>query len=392
MKKFYDLSIHLYGLIIRFASLFHPKAKLWVQGRKNTFDNLPNGKNDNIVWVHCASLGEYEQGKTLITAFQHKTDYKILLTFYSPSGYEFVKNKKIDWIEYLPLDTKKNAERFIEKVQPKMALFIKYEFWPNYLMSLNKHQIPTFNISGIFRENQYFFHTYGKWFKDALSSIEHFYVQDEHSKKVLNLNGIENASVSGDTRYDRVMENIAKTQGFDLIEKFKGDKKTIVCGSTWQKDVELVLAMTNRFPNLKFILAPHNLNQVKNINTGVCLSKTNVKEIDQYQVLVIDSIGILSQVYQYADVCYIGGGFGTGIHNILEAIAHEKPVVFGPKHHKFKEAKEALAYGIAKSISNRNELEQAIKEFLNEKPLNIHQFCKDRTGATEIIMKDLLKS
>ncbi len=391
MKNIYDLSTNIYGFLIRIASLFHPKAKLWVRGRQDIFRTLPDGTKNKIIWIHCASLGEYEQGRTLVAAIQQKTDFKILLTFYSPSGYEAVKNNQsIDWVRYLPLDTKKNAEKFVQIVQPQKALFIKYEFWPNYLLALKKHCIPTFNVSGIFREDQHFFQSHGKWFKEALKSITHFYVQDEDSKQVLQKNGINNVTVSGDTRYDRVIENASKIEEFKLIQKFKGNSKTIVCGSTWPKDVELILQMKAQFPDWKFIIAPHNLNQVSGIKTGICFSKATSENIEQHQLLIIDSIGILSQIYQYADVSYIGGGFGSGIHNILEALAHGSPVVFGPKFQKFKEAKEAVAEGIAKRISNSDELKEACQYYIDNKKVNIQQFCYLRKGATDIIFNDLV--
>ena len=368
MAFIYNFFIHLYRLIIHFASLFNKKARLWVQGRKNIFENLriDIGNQKNIVWFHAASLGEFEQGRPVLEGFKKKfPEYKILLTFFSPSGYEIRKNyKEADFVYYLPLDLNKYVDQFLSIVQPKFVFFIKYEFWFNYLKKLNILQIPVFIISANFRKNQHFFKWYGGWFRNNLRNIEWFFVQNQNSKQLLNSIGINNATVSGDTRFDRVVEIASNPQKFPLVEEFVRNNFILLAGSTWPEDEKMLTYLFSiNIPNFKLIIAPHEIHedhilQIEKIYSNhktIRFSKADKAEIANYNILIIDGMGFLSSLYQYCMLAYIGGGFGKGIHNILEAVTFGKPVVFGPKYQKFMEAVEMVKKGGAFTFRNESD-------------------------------------
>ena len=406
MKLFYHLGIFLYAFFIRIAAIFNTKAKQFVRGRKNWENKLREriNKNAEYLWFHCASLGEFEQGRPLIEAINKQfPDYKILLTFFSPSGYEIRKNYSgADVICYLPIDSAKNARKFIDIVQPKKVFFVKYEYWYHYFTEIKKQQIPLFMVSAIFRENQQFFksNSWGKWYRKLFANVDFFFVQNETSAKLLENIGIQNYVIAGDTRFDRVAEIANGAKQIQIVEKFKANQPLVVAGSTWKPDEDLLVEFINKHEQVKFMIAPHevstnNINRIQQLlkNKAILFSKADENTICDFQVLIIDSIGILSSLYQYGTLAYIGGGFGVGIHNILEAATFGLPVVFGPNHQKFQEAVDLIQHGGAFPISNQNELNSSFSALLNDKNRleNARNICKNyiekNTGSTPIIIK-----
>ncbi len=408
MSFLYQIAIYAYSLLIGIVSFFNNKAKQWIAGRKNIFNKIAGriDSRDKIAWFHAASLGEFEQGRPVIEAFrQHFPGYKILLTFFSPSGYEIRKNYEgADYIFYLPIDTKRNAKRFIEIVNPEIAVFIKYEFWFNYLKELYKNDIPVIVISAIFRKEQHFFKWYGGWFGKMLKTITCFFVQNENSKKLLNSIGIENITVSGDTRFDRVSAIVKNVKSFPSVERFAGDKKVFLAGSTWPQDEELIHRLVSGFDGkMKFIIAPHEIHKdridsiVKLFSECKTVRYSETGENIDADILIIDGMGFLSGLYQYCHIAYIGGGFGKGIHNILEAATFGKPVIFGPEYDKFQEAKDLVKLKGAFPVSTSKQLTEITGKLLND-----HQYynetgkiCRNyverKTGATSIIMKGIAR-
>lgn len=406
MTFLYNLGISLYTLLAQLAAIFNPKARLFVRGRKNWLSGLQSriDPGARYLWFHCASLGEFEQGRPVIEAIRQQfPEYQIALTFYSPSGYEIRKNyPQADLVCYLPADTRRNARRFLDTLRPEKAFFIKYEFWFHYITGLQERQIPLFLVSGIFRENQVFFRQtpWGKWYARLLTGFEHFFVQDAASAQLLQQAGITRVTVSGDTRFDRVAAIAAAAKNIPLVEKFKDGKPVVVAGSSWKPDEELLTRFINQHAGLKFIIAPHEVSQVNLTRLEQLLKKPAVRfsqasenEVQNFEVLIIDSIGLLSSLYRYGDFAYIGGGFGVGIHNILEAATFGLPVVFGPNYQKFREARELVAAGGAFSIATYEALEQ-IFQSLSASSANLQAaaqtaagYVQNNTGATEIIIK-----
>ena len=394
METLYTISIQLYVIAIRIASLFNAKAKLWIKGRKSIFQKLAEATKDNqdIVWFHCASLGEFEQGKPIIEGYKIKhPTHKILLTFFSPSGYEIRKNYDgVDWVFYLPADTKSNAKKFISIVKPIKVIFIKYEFWFNYMAELKKQNISFYSVSAIFRDGQAFFKY--KWWAKQLNNVSHFFVQDKDSKELLQSLGFSNCTVTGDTRFDSVIANTQNAISIPLIEEFSKNKTTIICGSTWPKDEALLGKFIKENPNYNYIIAPHEMQHIstlKNQTNALLFSKANNTNIRNSNVLIIDSIGILYNIYKYGSLAYIGGGFGKGIHNVLEAVTFGLPVVFGPNYQKFKEANELIELEVAKSISNYSEFETAILSFIDFDNSIGKNYIKNNAGATDIIINSI---
>jgi len=391
MKTLYNIIIHFYVISIYISSLFNAKSKQWVRGRKNIFTSIEKAINnhENIVWFHCASLGEYEQGKPIIEAYKAKSPtHKILLTFFSPSGYEVRKGAPLaDFVFYLPADTKSNAKRFISIVKPIKAIFVKYEFWFNYMAELNKQNIPFYSVSAIFRDEQAFFKC--KWWAKQLKNVTHFFVQDKNSAELLNTIGFNNNTISGDSRFDSVLSNTQNPVRIPLIETFSKSKPTIICGSTWPKDEILLAKYLKDHPENNYIIAPHELQNISALQrqtNALLFSEAGDTNISNSNILIIDSIGILSNIYQYADIAYIGGGFGVGIHNILEAVAFGLPVIFGPNYQKSNEATELINKRGAISISNYKELTSAI-DFFNafDKSIAIN-YIQENSGATRSII------
>lgn len=413
MLWIYNIGIRLYGLLLKIVALFNPKAKLFVNGRKNIWEQIKTKVNpkDNPIWFHFASLGEFEQGRPVLETLKSENkDQKIIVTFFSPSGYEIRKNYALADVFYLPLDTASNAKKFIALVNPKQAIFTKYEFWFHYFKTLHTNQIPLYLISGIFRPNQTFFKWYGGFYRSMLKYVSHFFVQNEESVSLLKNIGIKDVSLSGDTRFDRVYENAQQPKKLELIEKFCGTSNVLIAGSTWLPDEKLLVALTAKYPDWKFIIAPHEIGQshiqeieilfpeaIKFSVWSAQFSETHT-HLDSYwdsnpksQILIIDNIGMLSFLYQYAKVAYIGGGFGVGIHNTLEAAAFGLPVIFGPKYNKFQEAKDLIAIGAAKSISNSDELISAFENFKTNDLASAaaKNYVEQKKGATEMILRKI---
>lgn len=408
MRGLYTIGIWFYGLGIRVASLFNEKAKQWVRGRKGIFAELEkafDGKS-HPVWVHCASLGEYEQAKPLIEKIkQEQPEIKILTTFFSPSGYiQAVKKPLADYYFYLPLDLPCNARKFIDIVQPKAAIFVKYEFWFNYMRQLSQKSIPFYYISAIFRENQHFFKSSGRWFAEQLRQATHFFVQTEKSKKLLKSIDIKQVTVCGDTRFDRVKAIAEKVEPFPFMETFCQNKKIIIAGSSWGPDEHLLAQLLQHFPDYKLVVAPHEISRTPEVKETFAASKTALytsmkeEELADTQVLIIDTIGILSRLYQYSTVSYIGGAFKTGLHNILEAAVYGKPLFFGPHYDHFNEAVNLVALKGAFSVNSTAEM-QAIMEKFEQNPDYYAQTCEicqqfvaDNSGAADTIYKQIEES
>jgi 3-deoxy-D-manno-octulosonic-acid transferase len=413
MLFLYNLVVILASQLLKIVALFSPKMKLFVDGRKSVFETLAKTihATDKTIWFHAASLGEYEQGLPVIeTIKQQFPTHKIVVTFFSPSGYEVrKKNTVADATVYLPLDTISNAKQFVELVHPEMVFFIKYEYWPNYLNELKKRNIKIYLISGILRENQAFFKWYGAFYRNALKTFDFFFVQNESSKNLLQSIGFNNVKVSGDTRFDRVVSILERDNSLDFIEQFKDNKTTIVIGSSWPKDESLLVNYINQSSDeVKFIIAPHNIKQeqisnLKNqIQKKTILFSENVEtrliaSLQEYNVFIIDTIGILTKIYSYADIAYVGGGFGNpGVHNILEPATFGVPVVIGPNYSHFAEATALVNMEGCISIQNQTQLNEAFDLLLHNEDERLEKghicstFVQMNKGATQTIINHIL--
>jgi 3-deoxy-D-manno-octulosonic-acid transferase len=410
MLFLYNLVISIAGFFLKIVALFSPKIKLFVEGRKNVFTILEEKikPTDKTIWFHSASLGEYEQGLPVIEKIKERyPSHKIIVTFFSPSGYEVRKNNNVaDVTIYLPLDTKSNAKKFLKLAHPELAFFIKYEFWLNYLKELETNKIPTYLISGIFRDNQMFFKWYGGFYRKALRAFTYFFVQNQKSKEKIEAIGFPNVIVSGDTRFDRVAAILERDNTVDFIEKFKNDTPTIVIGSSWPKDEALLAEYINQASeNVKFIIAPHNIkqDQISNLKSQITKStvlfseKDNIENLSNYDVFIIDTVGLLTKIYSYGTIAYVGGGFGNpGIHNILEPATFGIPIVIGPNYSNFAEAVRLVTIGGCIVISNGRELKQTFDRLLldldyqKEKSQICRSYIQDNKGATQSIMKIVL--
>ncbi|PWB19408.1 3-deoxy-D-manno-octulosonic acid transferase [Flavobacterium sp. HTF] len=405
MLFLYNLVIYIASFFLKIIALFSPKIKLFTEGRKNVFAILEEKikPTDKTIWFHSASLGEYEQGLPVIEKIKEKyPSHKIIVTFFSPSGYEVRKNNTVaDVTVYLPLDTKSNAKKFLRLAHPEKVFFIKYEFWLNYLNELKKNEVPTYLISGIFRDSQMFFKWYGGFYRKALKSFTYFFVQNESSKEKIKGLGFENVIVSGDTRFDRVNAILERDNSLDFIEEFKNNQTTIIIGSSWPKDEALLSQYINEAPeNVKFIIAPHNIKpeQISNLKSQITkstilFSQKENTDLSDYNVFIIDTIGLLTKIYSYGTIAYVGGGFGNpGIHNILEPATFGIPIVIGPNYSNFAEAVQLVALGGCIVISNEEEIRQNLnrlikdRNFLNEKGQICRSFIQENKGATNSIM------
>lgn len=415
MTLLYRFSVFLFQQAIRTAAFFgNAKAGKWVEGRKNIFSQIQSMLNpgEARTWFHCASLGEFEQGRPLMEKLkQENPQVKIVLTFFSPSGYEIRKNYSgADYVFYLPMDSPKHAERFISLINPSKVFFIKYEFWFYYLSALRKLNIPVYLVSAIFRSGQPFFKWYGGFYKKMLKSFTHIFLQDDSSTRLLHSIGFSNHTVAGDTRFDRVVEAAANVNSISILENFKNSQPLIIAGSTWKEDEDAILVLFNELKtshsSFKLVVAPHEIDERK-INDVVKLfsafktekfSEANEKTIGEFDVLVIDNIGLLSSIYQYGNYGYIGGGFGKGIHNVLEAAVFGMPVFFGPNYEKFREAKELISHLGAFSVQSTEELRHVFLKLVNDKNLlteasvQAKKYVYERRGATEKIVEVISKS
>ena len=407
MHLLYNAAIYGYSSAVYLAAAAgNKKAAKWVKGRKQQKIS-PISKSEKVAWFHCASLGEFEQGRPVIESFKKQyPDFIIVITFFSPSGYEIRKNyEQADYVYYLPADTPSNARMFIDLIRPQIAFFIKYEFWFNYLRELWRSHTPTYLISGIFRKNQHFFRWYGEWFRRQLRSFEKFFVQNEDSYRLVEKILPGKSMITGDTRFDRVYQIAQKARPFSDIEKFKNGKTLFLAGSTWPADEEVFLpsvleAVKHR--GLKVIIAPHEVHEQRIDSLMNQLPKTAVRYSDtsgdfsDKQILIIDSIGLLSHLYQYGDIAYIGGGFGVGIHNTLEAATFGLPVIFGPNYQKFQEAKELIENEAAFSIQSKNEFDKTFLRLLenqdarNKAGKQAKSYVHRKRGGTQLILKNIV--
>ncbi|MBN8704151.1 MAG: 3-deoxy-D-manno-octulosonic acid transferase [Bacteroidetes bacterium] len=413
MSIFYNVGIYCYQTLLFIAALLgNGKAKSWIEGRKDIFKIVASKINtsDSIIWFHCASVGEFEQARVLLEKIKKNIPtYKILLTFFSPSGYELRKNYAFaDYIFYLPMDTPSNARRFVKLVNPKLVFFIKYEFWLNYIFELSRKNIPLIGVSYIFRDNQHFFKWYGTYFRKALRCYNMLFVQDENSKKLLKQLNMCDVEVVGDTRFDRVKQVADRAQKLDIVENFCSQKFTIVAGSTWSKDEDLFvdyIRQTTNTAKRKFVIVPHEVtsDHITEISAKleglsfITYSQAKMESVSDFDILLVDQIGFLSSIYRYASAAYIGGGFGTGIHNTLEAAVYGIPIAFGPKYHKFNEAKDLVSANIATVIASSSDLKLWIDRTLNDNVYYVtssiasKEYVNRNVGASDIIFDRIQK-
>ncbi len=408
MLFLYNLLLLFASQIVKLLALFSPKIKLFVEGRKTVFQTLESkiSSSDKSIWFHAASLGEYEQGLPVMEKIKKEfPNHKIVVTFFSPSGYEVRKNNSIaDACVYLPLDTKSNAQKFLKLVHPDLVFFIKYEYWPNYLNELKKLNIKTYLISGIFRENQAFFQWYGGFYRNALKAFDYFFVQNESSKVLLQKLGFNNVKISGDTRFDRVVSILERDNSLDFIKLFKNNTIAIVIGSSWPKDESLLVNYINQTnEKVKFIIAPHNIKveQIQELRNSitkktVLFSEKENTDLSNYDVLIVDTIGILTKIYSYAEIAYVGGGFGNpGIHNILEPATFGIPIIVGPNFTNFAEAVALVHQEGCVCVANQNELNDAFSNLISNEDIRHEKghicstFVQMNKGATNVIMKHI---
>jgi len=407
MRLLYSIGIFLYGLLLRILAPFHAKARLMVTGRKDWYLRMKQSvdSSQKHIWFHFASLGEFEQGRPVLEAIKNNyLDHKIIVTFYSPSGYEIRKNTNLaDHVFYLPYDTAQNAKLFLDLINPSFAVFTKYEYWYYYFEGLHSRSIPLFLVSAIFRPEQIFFQAYGTFFLKILGFVTYFFVQNEESVGLLKEYGIRNAGLAGDTRFDRVIDLPKVRKEIPLIADFVGTAPVLVAGSTWPEDEKLLKELFQQFPEYKLILAPHEINEAHIVSIlnlwpeALRFSKMAEYEavtLTEAKVLIIDNIGLLSSLYCYGQVAYIGGGFGLGIHNTLEAATYGMPVLFGPNFKKFQEAKDLIEQGGGFSFADSKGLMDAFGRLQDqskrvEAAKSARQYVQQKAGATPIIMKYL---
>ena len=404
MILFYNLGILFFSVIAFLISPFNHKARLLIRGRRGAFSIMEKNisPGDKFIWVHCASLGEFEQGRPVIESIKKEMPgMKIIVTFFSPSGYEIRKNYgQADIVCYLPSDTPGNAEKFVSLLKPELVIFVKYEFWNNYISAVNNQGIPLLLISAIFREEQIFFRWYGGFFRKILKKFSHVFVQDQKSAEMLGSIGISNVTVAGDTRFDRVLEIAASAKSIPQIESFRGNEKLFLAGSSWKPDEEIISRYINEYSDrMKWIFAPHKIER-ENIERLIKLFRVKCVKFSEYneggkdaRVMIIDNIGMLSSAYRYAYVAAVGGGFGKGIHNILEPACWGIPVMFGPNHEKFREAVDLISLEGAKPYGNYDEFKSGLEDLISDEKLyaksgqSAGKYVRENAGATRKIME-----
>ncbi len=410
MKLLYSIGLYLFEMVLIVISPFHEKARQMRQGRKTVWDKLKVLQpGEPLIWVHCASLGEFEQGRPIIEALKKKhPEKRIMLSFYSPSGYEVRKNYDLaDLVVYLPSDSPANARRFVKRARPEKAIFVKYEFWPNYFRALHRQGVPIYSVSAIFRKNQIFFKWYGGWFRKVLAAVTKFYVQDQTSGDLLKSIGIDRVAVTGDTRFDRVAAIVRSAVEVPEAADFvRPARQVIVAGSTWPPDEEVLAAFINTAPEeVRLILAPHEVHEghvarlIQRFTVPVVrYTQLQGADVSNARVLVIDVIGKLSAIYRYGQIAYIGGGFGKGIHNTLEAATYGMPVIFGPRYLKFKEAVDLIETGGGFSVDNTGAFRDLLQGFLSD-PINLKaagkaagSYTRSMCGATDVLMEEVFNS
>ena len=416
MVFWYDIGIYFYTLLIRIASLKNAKAAAWINGRKGILQGIENSldKHKRYTWFHFASLGEFEQGRPVLERLKSEDpELPIVITFFSPSGFEIRKNFTLaDHVFYLPTDTKSNAKEFIRILNPKQAIFTKYEYWYHYFNELHENNVPLYIISGIFRKEQAFFKWYGGLHRQMLSMVSHFFVQNEESSLLLGALGIKNVTVSGDTRFDRVAYNAKHALDLEIIRNFSKDSKVFIAGSTWPDDEKLIAKLALSYPDWKFIIATHEVSTARTAEVSELfinsiqysalladgdITSKNQAELIPFQVLLLDNIGLLSSVYQYGEIAYIGGGFGVGIHNTQEAAAFGLALIFGPNYKNFAEAVDFIALGAAFTIKNYEEMESCMKQLAidnrrKQSGLSALNYINKHTGASQNIVNFIRKT
>lgn len=409
MRFSYHLLTNISWFFLRIIALFNSKIRLFVKGRKTVFKVLSDKiqKQDRTIWIHAASLGEYEQGLPIIEQLKDTyPEHKMVLTFFSPSGYEVKKDSSpVDVVTYLPMDTLGNAKKLAQLIRPELAIFIKYEVWPNYLSELQTRNIPTLLVSAIFNERQAYFKFYGRFLRKALGCFTHIFAQDQQSKSLLQSLGLEQISVGGDTRFDRVTRILQQDNSLDFMTEFKDNNKCFVAGSTWRPDEDIIIDYINSAETqLKYVIAPHTIKsktiqklQKSITKKTVCFSSIKGSNLKETQVLIIDTIGLLTKIYSYADISYVGGGFETGLHNTLEPAVFGKAVIIGPNYHGFKEAEDLVALGGILPIQDQHDFEGMMQE-LQQDPVFAQEtgginkkYIQDQLGATTTIM-DYIKT
>jgi 3-deoxy-D-manno-octulosonic-acid transferase len=400
VELFYQIGVSFYFFIVRIASLWNVKAKQFIDGRKEAVTAINNfsPEKKSVYWFHCASLGEFEQARPLIENLKNREDCKVVVSFFSPSGYEIRKNYELaDLIVYLPKDSAKNAKLFLDKIQPAKIFFVKYEFWANYLLEARRKGISTYLVSGVFRKKQVFFKWYGGFMKGILNSFETIFVQDEASRSLLSTIGIDSL-FTGDTRYDRVMENAQDAQDFPLVRSFLNGKKAVLIGSPWSEDDAVIMPKLNRLVDEKIIVAPHEVHpaRIKEIEIAFDKKTLKISEIEttknvtDFDVLIIDNIGVLMHLYQYAKLAYVGGAFGKGLHNILEPASFKVPVIFGANHSKFPEAYQFINAGIGFSVNSKAEFDFTFDKLINDNLSDkVNSFMISQVGATHKIISKI---
>jgi 3-deoxy-D-manno-octulosonic-acid transferase len=404
MELLYRLSLQTYASGIRLASFFNPKAKKWIEGRSNWRDFLKaktQALSGSKVWVHCASVGEYEQAIPVLEKLREKKQISVVLTFFSPSGYEHHKNTHLaDLVAYLPIDNSRNAKDFLDIVNPDQAVFVKYEFWYYYLKALNERAISTFLVSAVFREDQHFFKSYGVWFRKSLAWYDTIFVQNRKSLDLLKEIGIINCTVSGDTRLDRVLDLVNTNEQFPLLQEFKKNDKVLIVGSSWETEDEWIIRLIKeeKLPGWKFIIAPHEIDEAKlrRIENELPVVRySNLSNDYEGDIVLCDGYGYLSRIYRYADVGLIGGGFNSGIHSILEPAAFGVPLFFGPDNKSFVEASALKEVGVGIEVSTYEDFRDAFlalsrdDEKINDLSVKAKNYVKINSGASEVIAESL---
>ncbi len=406
MNPIYTLFIRLYGLFALLAARFNEKARLFVEGRKDWAARLRDDLQGEqpLIWFHAASLGEFEQGRPIIEGVRKRyPDHRILLTFFSPSGYEIRKDfDQVDHVHYLPLDTPGNARRFLEITRPKLAVFIRYEFWHNFFFEMARRRVPVVVVSAVFRKTQIFFKPTGFWARPTLRRVSRFFAQNQETRDLLDGIGVRNHTLTGDSRFDRVWEAARERREYPLVETFRGDRLCLVAGSTWPYDDKLLESVLQEFPALKFVIVPHhvdpeNIRRVLNLfgERAAVYTRGEAQDLENRQVLVVDTIGMLTYLYRLADLTYIGDGFGGGIHSILEPAVFGMPIFFGPRYHVFQEAVDLVERKGVFSVSTRQELVDGIRRFTEDPEARsrvgriCREYVEEKAGATEKVLQGL---
>jgi len=407
LRFFYNILVYTTWLVLQPIALFNKKIKLFVQGRKKTFSILEKclDLKKKSIWMHVASLGEFEQGLPILEKLRTKyPEHQIVLTFFSPSGYEIKKNTTVaDVVVYLPMDTNANAKRFLNLIHPEFAIFVKYEVWPNYLFHLHNKNIPVYLISAIFSKRQIYFKPYGGFMRKSLGKFEHFFVQDENSKKLLTAIGFPNSTISGDTRLDRVSEILKRDNRLGFMDRFKANHLCVVAGSTWPEDEEILIEYINGTQGqVKFVVAPHEIKKPHVDKIISALTKKTVlyselgnTDLTEFDVLIVDTIGLLTKIYSYANIAYVGGGFATGLHNTMEPAVFGVPIIIGPRYKGFKEAEDLVFAGGIVPIADKNSFFSLMDDLIHD-PNTIKSigainsdYIKSNKGATDLIMEQL---